>query len=404
MSEINKKQIEIKEKTGTRYQSKKLLIDCESQYEYLYNIGFSKNESNIYKLMRWLEENNQINNHTIEANSKIYIPEDREDYIKIISKDAPLAKGAKYTREEFEIKYDDTVIFQHKYRPGKKRNDKNQTSEDMTYADQNSEEIVKNNPSLYTFFSELNHFKSLRESRAQELLHNGISPNTSVEFQEIENRIDSLNNSIIKDAKEAMEWLINFCTKDDSDWETLAFKLYNRFCKNDNTDYKNDSLLKKLFTEHSKTKKCIKEFRERFENYIKKYKYEMGVFDIEDFNNSIYGKYKSEAGVKRPVFGNYFTDGPNGPMLCFHDTQGFDVIAKNISIKNRKFYCKLLFDFYDHFGLDSNDLVSFDRLPALRSGFQGWYILQHFNECDTGCKPFIDHATYEEEVELQIEN
>ena len=240
MSEINKKQIEIKEKTGTRYQSKKLLIDCESQYEYLYNIGFSKNESNIYKLMRWLEENNQINNHTIEANSKIYIPEDREDYIKIISKDAPLAKGAKYTREEFEIKYDDTVIFQHKYRPGKKRNDKNQTSEDMTYADQNSEEIVKNNPSLYTFFSELNHFKSLRESRAQELLHNGISPNTSVEFQEIENRIDSLNNSIIKDAKEAMEWLINFCTKDDSDWETLAFKLYNRFCKNDNTDYKND--------------------------------------------------------------------------------------------------------------------------------------------------------------------
>ena len=249
MSEINKKQIEIKEKTGTRYQSKKLLIDCESQYEYLYNIGFSKNESNIYKLMRWLEENNQINNHTIEANSKIYIPEDREDYIKIISKDAPLAKGAKYTREEFEIKYDDTVIFQHKYRPGKKRNDKNQTSEDMTYADQNSEEIVKNNPSLYTFFSELNHFKSLRESRAQELLHNGISPNTSVEFQEIENRIDSLNNSIIKDAKEAMEWLINFCTKDDSDWETLAFKLYNRFCKNDNTDYKNDSLLNKLFTE-----------------------------------------------------------------------------------------------------------------------------------------------------------
>ena len=81
MSEINKKQIEIKEKTGTRYQSQKLLIDCESQYEYLYNIGFSKNESNIYKLMRWLEENNQINNHTIEANSKIYIPEDREDYI-----------------------------------------------------------------------------------------------------------------------------------------------------------------------------------------------------------------------------------------------------------------------------------------------------------------------------------
>ncbi|MGN0728120.1 DUF3289 family protein, partial [Treponema sp.] len=308
------------------------------------------------------------------------------------------------TKEEFEIKYDDTVIFQHRYRPGKKRNNSSQTSEDMTSGDQNSEEIVKNNTMLYPFFNDLNYFKSLRESRAQELLRNGISPNTSLEFQEIENRIDYLNKSIIKEAKEAMKWLIKFCTKDDSDWETLGFKLYNRFCENDDTDYKNDSLLNKLFTEHSKTKKCIKEFRKRFENYLKKYKYEIGIFNIDDFNNSIYGNYKSENGVKRPIFGNYLTDGPNGPMLCFHDIQGFDVIAKNILIKNGKFYCTLFFDFYDHFGLDSNDLSSFDIFPALRSGFQGWYILQHFNECETGCKPFIDHATYEEKVELEIEN
>ena len=68
-----------------------------------------------------------------------------------------------------------------------------------------------------------------------------------------------------------------------------------------------------------------------------------------------------------------------------------------------KFSCKLIFDFYDHFGLDSNDLESFDRYPGLRTGFQGWYILQHLYEYKTGCKAFVTHATHEEPVEVEIE-
>ena len=77
--------------------------------------------------------------------------------------------------------------------------------------------------------------------------------------------------------------------------------------------------------------------------------------------------------------------------------------AKEIKIERNKFSCKLIFDFYDHFGLDSNDLESFDRYPVLRTGFQGWYILQHFNEHETGCKAFVDYAHHEGAMEVEIE-
>ena len=40
---------------------------------------------------------------------------------------------------------------------------------------------------------------------------------------------------------------------------------------------------------------------------------------------------------------------------------------------------------------------------SILTGFQGWYILQHLNECETGCEAFVDHAKHEEWVEIKIE-
>ena len=48
----------------------------------------------------------------------------------------------------------------------------------MTYGDLNSVEIVKKNPMLYPFFKDLNHFISLRESLANQLVRKGLSRNT----------------------------------------------------------------------------------------------------------------------------------------------------------------------------------------------------------------------------------
>ena len=91
------------------------------------------------------------------------------------------------------------------------------------------------------------------------------------------------------------------------------------------------------------------------------------------------------------------------PAICFHDIQGFNVSAKEIQIKNRRFSCKLIFNFYDHFGLDSRDIDKFGDNSLVGRGFQGWYILQHLYEYKTGCKAFVTHATHEETVEVEIE-
>ena len=91
-------------------------------------------------------------------------------------------------------------------------------------------------------------------------------------------------------------------------------------------------------------------------------------------------------------------------IACTAYDKEIDGLYKNIKIKNEKFFCDLVFDFYDHFGLDSQDLVSFDWIPSVRIGFQGWYILQHFKDCETGCKAFVNHANFSEKMEVQIES
>lgn len=205
--------------------------------------------------------------------------------------------------------------------------------------------------------------------------------------------------------------LMKLCSM--KDWQTLAIKLYNKFCSDDSSDFR-DKLLNKLFIGHEETQKCINGFMGKFKEFIKKYSYDIGSFDTLDFHNAIYDR---KTGVNRPKLGDFpygFSKSElkklsncgeilKGPTICFHDTQGFNVDAKEIKIKKGRFSCKLCFDFYDHFGLDSNDLNKFGYHPLVDRGFQAWYLLQHLNEYKTGCKAFVDHATHEEIVELKIE-
>lgn len=409
---------------GTWDYSKRLLVKCESDGKYKEEEKPSKNALNIYKVMVWLEKKNGhiIKNHAIKRHSRIMVPKELKDFILIIGEETSIAEESKQTQEEYEINYEDCMIFQHEQYPGKDKKDKNKVAEDIMSGDMNAEEIVKKNPMLFPFFKDLIYFNNLRDSVAQQLISKGLSTKNSVQFQEIQNRIECLLKSIVENSKQEMKGLLELCSFDwktlkmnilskiqnsqcsyESEWRTLAMKMYDRFCSNDGFDYKDD-LLNKKFTEHEKTKTCIENFRKRFEEYIKKYNYDIISFDINEFHESIYGKYApKEEGVDRPKFDSYIKDGPTGPMICFHDTQGFVVYAEDVKIKNGKFSCKLCFEFYDHFGLDSEDLNKFDIYPVLRTGFQGWYILQHFNECETGCKAFVDYATDEEMLEVEIE-
>lgn len=254
MAEVNKKQIEIKEKTGTRYLAKKLLTDCESKYKYLYNIGFSKKNTNIHRVMRWLEENNQIKNHTIEANNKINAPEAFEDYIKIVSTDIPLVKESKCPKEEFEIKYEDTVLFQHNRQPkidskvsetlvldclsknkfyDEKKIKYASLAEDYKSADMTVEEIVERNPCLEDIFHDVLHFKNVIRNEAKKLEKNKMSTRDSKIINDVQAHIDFLLSEIIEKAKINMLNLMKICSM--FEWQKLSIKLYNKFCSDDSS-------------------------------------------------------------------------------------------------------------------------------------------------------------------------
>ena len=77
--------------------------------------------------------------------------------------------------------------------------------------------------------------------------------------------------------------------------------------------------------------------------------------------------------------------------------------ADTWSEADKGYSCILLFDLYDHFGLDLQDIKSFDNIIYASSRFRAWYILQHLKIPKTGCKAFVDYAHHEGAMEVEIE-
>ena len=56
------------------------------------------------------------------------------------------------------------------------------------------------------------------------------------------------------------------------------------------------------------------------------------------------------------------------------------------------------FTFYDHFGLDTPDLVELKGgivAPGIAPGFRQWYILPHYNYFNNAFKPFVTLISYD---------
>ena len=426
MAEINEVDILTKEEIGSWLFSKQLLEECDKQYKIKDEEKLSKNNLNIYKVLQWLELNNKIENHKIKKSIWISVPREYNDFLIVIGKDYFLKEDGKHNREDFEIRFNDTPIFQHNRQPrlnpdvsetlvldcmtkgllyDEKKISSAPLAEDFKSEDMGIEEMVEKHPCLEDRFHEVLHFKNVIKKEYAK----GNTKNVT----EVQEHIDFLLSHIVEEAKIDMLNLMKTCSI--GEWQKLAIKLYDKFCTGNSSDLKDDALLNKLFTEHKETQNCINGFTEKFKEYIKNYYYDIGSFNIPKFHEAIYDK---KTGVNRPKLGDYprgisksdlkklkELEFLKGPTICFHDTQGFNVNARDIKIKNGVFSCELVFDFYDHFGLDSKDVEKFRYTPVLEldKGFQAWYILQHLSECNTGCKAFVNHATYEKKLELKIE-
>lgn len=447
---INTTTIIIEQKTGTWKYARDLLKKLEEKTDSEQLKKLCRNPNCRYYLFEWLEENNKITNHTLEKNASVCIPKDISDYKQIISVIGVWAINRNPIFISYEsIKFKNCIIFQHKQQPGLDKEDSAKiiselVKNEQTYSKEKLAEYIK------TYINK-NEDCAITDITAEDIRSGDITPEEIVELypksepifrkyfelkKETSNSDDKTISQaigaqhhefykIVDDAKKNMEKLLKRASKEE--WRDLALVFFNRFCSNNDSDFigeaadekkenkKNSYLMYKLFVEHKKTQTFIEKFKERLVKYIKKYSYDIVSFRLYDFHKSIYGTGEEPEGISRPVFGNFsmaaikndiknifeFSDAKNGPAICFHDIQGFNVEAKEIQIKNGKFTCKLVFDFYDHFGLDLKDMETHGA-----SGFPEWYILQHLKEdgVQTGCKAFVNHIKHEEPLELEIEN
>lgn len=73
--------------------------------------------------------------------------------------------------------------------------------------------------------------------------------------------------------------------------------------------------------------------------------------------------------------------------ISVNDLWGTNIYIKEYTFDENGFKGTLVFNLYDHFGLDQPDVEKFYRILA---GFRAWFVLQHYNMYDGKYKPFIN--------------
>lgn len=88
--------------------------------------------------------------------------------------------------------------------------------------------------------------------------------------------------------------------------------------------------------------------------------------------------------ILEPVF-NTPADKINGLTICVDGLWGNRIEVSSFVVSGNSFTCSLHYTLYDHFGLDQEDIKKYGVL----SGFQSWYILQHYDQYKGQFLPFL---------------
>ena len=92
-------------------------------------------------------------------------------------------------------------------------------------------------------------------------------------------------------------------------------------------------------------------------------------------------------------------NGVIGLTLALDSLYGNKIKIESFQNSKEGFSGMLSFVFYDHFGLDTPDLVK-ERFVSLTAGmipgFKQWYILQHWSELNSSVqpKPFVTNISF----------
>ncbi|CAM3888795.1 MULTISPECIES: DUF3289 family protein [Flavobacterium] len=157
--------------------------------------------------------------------------------------------------------------------------------------------------------------------------------------------------------------------------ETVALEMSSLFKSGTGGTYKSDALNKEIENNAATLK-----FHDNFVNLFK-----------AELSIAKYDPNQMEIIPMDLLNFSSFWDKVSGLGITIHQVWSVKAEIENYvyTESNGKWECDLIYTFYDHFGLDWDDIVKHgsDRIPQYHTGdcFKAWYILQHYRNA----KPFI---------------
>ncbi|PKB18716.1 DUF3289 family protein [Flavobacterium sp. 5] len=170
--------------------------------------------------------------------------------------------------------------------------------------------------------------------------------------------------------------------------EDINLKMYKKFVGNKEGDF-SDEILTKAAKEHDSTKLFLKRLKENMKLQLQQnpnFVFEKQLLVNNDKNLYIPGTKIQRKDIPSPTYSDKY----GGLGIAINDTWGYNVIITNFvkDEKKRTFAATFDIDFFDHYGLNSEDIDPKIKggffEPASFEGFLCWFILQH--KC--GYKPF----------------
>ncbi|MSS63425.1 DUF3289 family protein [Velocimicrobium porci] len=161
---------------------------------------------------------------------------------------------------------------------------------------------------------------------------------------------------------------------------SVAQKVIEHFMNGTGNDFENKTLTKS-FKDHDNTKKFINESIKELKNELKNNHYELSTLSYK--KNNYYDKF-----IQDRVYPKFtkFDDNFNGMGILIHDIWSCNILVKNYKVTKKKYSGTIQYTFYDHFGLDENDM---NKNFVMLAGFQSWFTLQHYKKYNKNYKPFV---------------
>lgn len=348
--------------------------------------------NNIFKVASWIEEKNKLNKHIIRKGQTIIIPRSEIDVALIIGIETSVTNReiSKNINNNFSylLLNESTRLYGTTHRPGMK--DEKNLADDMIVGDKsesNFTQIVDKNGKKIDF-SKILKYKN--------------EPNKIIDIMK-----NKLNNFSMFDLEKVLnDWIDFFSQKFFlPNGEMSSFRI------------KEDSILTKKVKEHESTRDVINRIIDSLKNELTKDDIKGDIhqllieFEKNKNNNTFYKAMHWGPALQNDWTPNFSTkqDSLMGLRVLINDIWGYDIEIEKYQITGNTISGKLKIIFFDHFGLDDNDIKKFGN-SLNGDGFKAWYFLQHYKgytQIDSDGReyyaPFITQITVYEEFEFLYE-